>query len=211
MAEKFNIPRPPADITPKTYFSEWLPSQIDNFQDMIAEMGSDVDATVSIRVTGDTGGDWSIKLANGEAKVSDGLQDDAIVTITISETNMVEALTGSRPEMPADISDIQSAGLPMMGGSNPVDAIASMKDKMDAVKNINGSIQLKIDDEKPFAATIKFAGPVTEEPTATMIINSDTAKELASGELNPQAAFMAGKLQIQGDMGLLMQLAQFMM
>lgn len=211
MAEEINFPRPPADITPKAYFSEWLPSQFTDFKDMIAEVGGDIDASVSVRVTGDAGGEWAIKLANGNVEVSDGLKDDSLVTVTISDKNMIEAVSGSRPEMPTDLSQVQEGGIPMIGGSNPIDAIANMKDKMDAIKNINGSVQFKIDDANPFAVTVKFAGPMTEEPSATLIVNSDTAKELTTGELNPQAAFMAGRLQIQGDMGLLMQLAQFMM
>ncbi len=205
MSKEFKLPQPPEDITPNAFFSDWLPAQIGDFKDMIKEVGSGISASSSVRVTGDNGGEWAIGLDNGEVAISEGLKDDSLVTITISEGNFVEAVTGKRAEVPL--------GMPggAAGGMDPLKAIEEMKSKMDALKNISGSFQFKIDDDSPFAATIKFAGPMTEEPTATIIINSETATELATGELNPQAAFMSGKLQIQGDMGLLMQLAQFMM
>lgn len=44
------------------------------------------------------------------------------------------------------------------------------------------------------------------DATATVTIDMDTWKELMAGETNPQAAFMAGKVQISGDMSLLMQI-----
>ncbi len=44
------------------------------------------------------------------------------------------------------------------------------------------------------------------DATATVTLDVSTWKEMASGETNPQAAFMAGKMQIAGDMSILMQL-----
>ncbi len=205
MSAELDFPRPPEDITPNGFFADWLPAQITDFKDMIKEVGGGISASTSVRVTGDNGGEWAIGLDNGEVAVSEGLKDDSLVTVTISEGNFVEAVTGKRAEVPMGMPGGAS------GGMDPLKAIDEMKSKMDALKNVSGSFQFKIEDDNPFAATIKFAGPMTEEPTATIIINSETAAELASGELNPQAAFMSGKLQIKGDMGLLMQLAQFMM
>lgn len=47
-----------------------------------------------------------------------------------------------------------------------------------------------------------------EEADVTMTADAETFQEILSGELNPTAAFMGGKLTIDGDMGVAMKLAQ---
>lgn len=42
----------------------------------------------------------------------------------------------------------------------------------------------------------------------TLHVSSSDLQEILSGNLNPQMAFMSGKLQVDGDMALAMQLGQ---
>lgn len=42
----------------------------------------------------------------------------------------------------------------------------------------------------------------------TVVISAEDFDQLTDGKLNPQMAFMSGKLKIQGDMGLAMKLGQ---
>lgn len=46
-----------------------------------------------------------------------------------------------------------------------------------------------------------------DEADVTLTADLDTFQEIFEGELNPTAAFMGGKLTIDGDMGMAMQLA----
>ena len=46
-----------------------------------------------------------------------------------------------------------------------------------------------------------------EEADVTMSADADTFEQILSGELNPTGAFMSGKLTVDGDMGVAMQLA----
>lgn len=48
------------------------------------------------------------------------------------------------------------------------------------------------------------------DATATVTLSVDTWKEMANGDTNPQAAFMSGKMQVAGDMSILMQLQGIM-
>jgi putative sterol carrier protein len=78
---------------------------------------------------------------------------------------------------------------------------------------ITGSVLWVVEGDGGGKYCLNFDGgkiDVTEgdKPDATATVTLDTAtwKELAAGETNPQAAFMAGKVQIAGDLSLLMQI-----
>ena len=45
-----------------------------------------------------------------------------------------------------------------------------------------------------------------EDADVTLSADADTFEQILSGELNPTGAFMSGKLTIDGDMGVAMQL-----
>jgi len=84
----------------------------------------------------------------------------------------------------------------------------------------------KVADAEGFSDTVKidfkgegviFVDGSTTPPTVsnddneadvTLIISEDDFAGLLDGSLNPQMAFMMGKLKIEGDMGLAMKLAQ---
>ncbi|SLN29312.1 SCP2 sterol-binding domain-containing protein [Ruegeria meonggei] len=46
-----------------------------------------------------------------------------------------------------------------------------------------------------------------DDADVTMSADADTFEQILSGELNPTGAFMSGKLTVDGDMGVAMQLA----
>ncbi len=46
-----------------------------------------------------------------------------------------------------------------------------------------------------------------DDADVTLTADADTFQDILSGELNPTNAFMSGKLSIDGDMGIAMQLA----
>lgn len=204
MATGINLPKAPADITPGKFFGEWLPEQMEPMKEMISSLGGGVNAAMSIRVTGDNGGDWSTTLDGGEVKIEEGLKDDALVTLVLNEKNFVEAVSGQMEDlMPPP---------PGGGDVDPAKAAEQAKQRMEAVKNINGSLKYVIEDaEKPFEVMIKFAGDLKDEPDVSVIIDRENALAMARGETNPQAAFMSGQIRIQGDMSILMQLTPLMM
>lgn len=91
----------------------------------------------------------------------------------------------------------------------------------DILEKAAAELGSKLDGEG-FAATAKFeieglgaivldgsgARVSDDDADVTMSADADTFQEILSGEMNPTAAFMSGKLTIDGDMGVAMQLAQ---
>ena len=59
------------------------------------------------------------------------------------------------------------------------------------------------------AIMLDTAGPREgdEEADVTMTADADVFKAMLDGEINPTAAFMSGKLAIEGNMGLALKLA----
>jgi len=83
----------------------------------------------------------------------------------------------------------------------------------DSLAGIEGSVCWVVEGEGGGAYTMVFSGGnlsveegQKDDASAVVTLDIGTWKELLSGESNPQAAFMAGKVQIAGDLSLLMQI-----
>lgn len=71
----------------------------------------------------------------------------------------------------------------------------------------DGSAKFVIPDEGAIMLDSAGARAGDEDADVTMTAGADTFREIIEGELNPTAAFMSGRLTIDGDMGTAMKLA----
>lgn len=85
-------------------------------------------------------------------------------------------------------------------------AAAALNDKMDG--GFDASAKFEITGLGAIILDANGARVGDDEADVTMTADADTFQEILSGELNPTAAFMGGKLTIDGDMGVAMKLAQ---
>lgn len=94
-------------------------------------------------------------------------------------------------------------------GERLMAAAEQLSAKLDG-SDFNGSIKFDITDEG--VIRIVDGSVVTEDGDAdcTVTAEMDTFKELFEGELDPTAAYMTGKLKIDGDMGVAMKLGQLL-
>jgi putative sterol carrier protein len=83
---------------------------------------------------------------------------------------------------------------------------AKMRDKV-ATSGFDRSVKFDMGDE-----VIVIDGQnvsTTDAPAdCTIKISKENFEELIAGELNPTAAFMTGKIKVEGDMSVAMQLSQ---
>lgn len=88
-------------------------------------------------------------------------------------------------------------------------AAAKLKEKLDGAA-FDGSIKFDIDD----AGAIRIVdGTVTTddgEADCTISASLDTFQDLFDGELDPTAAYMTGRIKIDGDLSVAMKLGQIL-
>ena len=69
-----------------------------------------------------------------------------------------------------------------------------------------GSAKFVIEDEGAIVVDADGARAADDEADVTMSADTDTFRAILEGELNPTAAYMSGRLTLDGDMGAAMRL-----
>ena len=94
-----------------------------------------------------------------------------------------------------------------MGNATIDAAVAAISEKLDG-QGFDGSAKFEITGEGTVIVDQTGVREATDADTAdvTMTADSETFQEILSGELNPTAAFMSGRLTLDGDMGTAMKL-----
>ncbi|SIO12772.1 Putative sterol carrier protein [Rhodovulum sp. ES.010] len=85
-------------------------------------------------------------------------------------------------------------------------AVETLNERMNNA--VDGVVKFVIEDEGSVIIDGEGARPGDEEADVTLFASLETFRGMMDGEVNPTAAFMTGKLKIEGDMGKAMQLAQ---
>jgi SCP-2 sterol transfer family protein len=84
------------------------------------------------------------------------------------------------------------------------------KSRIERVRSLKGSVRFvltRLPDGSSWSCTLHFGPPPRPaEPQTTVSLAADVVKQVQSGQLNPQMAFMQGQLKLTGDPGLAMQL-----
>jgi len=136
--------------------------------------------------------------------VNPGMSDKEVVEIlkTLDVTNQA-----AMREVIKDASPRQAFMVAIPWGIESQPQVAA------GLAGIEGSVLWVVEGAGGGKYCLAFSGgkiKVTEgdkpDATATVTLDMATWKELASGATNAQAAFMAGKVQISGDLSLLMQI-----
>ena len=86
------------------------------------------------------------------------------------------------------------------------DAVTALKEKM-LNSSFDSSAKFKIEGEGSIVISGNSVYASNEDTDVTFIASVEIFQEIFNGELDPTAAFMTGKLKIDGDMGIAMRLA----
>ncbi|MCD1626522.1 MAG: SCP2 sterol-binding domain-containing protein [Paracoccaceae bacterium] len=84
-------------------------------------------------------------------------------------------------------------------------AVAALNEKMGG-SGFDGSAKFVIEGEGAVMVDATGARAADEAADVTLTASAETFEAMMSGEMNPTSAFMSGKLAVDGDMGMAMQL-----
>lgn len=174
------------DITPSIYFAEIVPQR---FAAAVASAPEEVltqpELTVNYTIDGEQGGAYGLKVAGTALTFVNGGIEGADLQLALSYENWRAAAENDAIEPFIDYF---------------------LRRKIGVVKNLRGTVKLELtrSDESLFESTSVFGGQY--EPSVTLRMTSEDYRQMLSGELNGQMAFMMGKLKFEGSLPLLMQI-----
>jgi hypothetical protein len=198
---------PPRPVPPTELLERWLPRAFAE-----ADLPDDVrrsDMRLGLCLVGSGGGEWVLQVENGALQVSAASRDDTAFTFVQSVDDWRGALWEGRGGAigraaaglfrPGERAAAANAG---MGGAPPPAALEQMRSLDGLVR-----VVVKGGEGGDFAVGFKLGpGAIPAQPTATLSLDAADAAAMERGELDPLAAFMAGRIRVEGDMGLVMQM-----
>ena len=178
----------PENITPEQFFEELLPA---GFAAQAEAGGApQTSFTIGYTLTGDGGGSWLMKVAEGRMTAEKGA-GDANLAFTVSVDDWRDAVLGRNGAHIALLLPAQRPGRP----DNSARAMA-----------LKGTMALELArDGDPYRVEMCFNGSAAPRTIMKMKLVEYIAMQ--EGKLNGQEAFMTGKLRVEGDLAFLMQIA----
>ncbi|HSJ96966.1 MAG TPA: SCP2 sterol-binding domain-containing protein [Myxococcota bacterium] len=200
-------PTPPA---PEVFFRERLPAQMNR---QLAEQQEaaaaaqralegmrGVDATLRFDVRGPGGGVWYVNFAAGQAAAGASPAHPPFLSIALDRDHFEPLWREAGDNVLGFLGGVSGMGAPIKLTRSRVEQLAAVK----------GALLFELTGAGGFRLVAQLGGdlPAEDTPPATAIrVDAQAYRELRSGALQPQDAFLAGKIQVEGDMQLAMQLA----
>ncbi|RIL02809.1 MAG: hypothetical protein DCC71_15880 [Proteobacteria bacterium] len=202
---------PPAGTSPAEFFETFIPRTFQSNAGALPEDAKQLDVTLGVRLEGEGGGEWRYHLKGGELAVTRGSTEDAAFTIVQSVADWRGALWEGR----GGAFGRQSQVLFQPGGAGGAGGPAAMPPAaLQQLQMLRGLIRMVVTggDGGDWSVGFKLGpGPIPDPPTTTVTVAAADADAMERGELDPMQAFMSGRIQIAGDMTLLMQMQAIQM
>ncbi len=195
--------RPPRDITPEGFFTEWLP------REFAAEFGAGKrhasDITVAIQLDGEGGGRWILDGRGGTLHVRRPDEPGAEPQVSLQQTvadwrAMAMGESGAQELAPPEYS--------------PLDVLFVDPSSRQIMASVKGTLRFEVTNYngRTWWMQVKFGTqPTMSPPTATISVDSATYALMLERKLAPPEAYFSGKIVLKGNTALAMQLGMAML
>ena len=184
--------QPSDNVTPTEFFETLLPQ---GFAAQADAGNAPQDFTIQFCVTGAGGGDWYAAIANGAMSVEPGTRE-ANLRLTLGIDDWRDAVLGRNGATLALLLPQSRPGRP---------------DNSGRAKAVKGTMALELSrpERDPFRLELCFNNSAAPKTTLRVALSDYVAMQ--EGTANGQQLFMQGRIRVEGDMALLMQVAALTM
>jgi hypothetical protein len=193
---------------PESFYGERIPAQFNRaleHQQSLGEAGRRVydamravDATIRVDVAGPGGGTFFLNIRAGRMNAEATAAHAPFLTL-LQDRRAFDRLS-------AEAGD---SALALLGGlSGIAGEMVLTSARVKNLREVDGLVRFEVTGEDGFAFATHFGtGPVPAEAKTRITMDGVAYRELRSGALAPQAAFMNEQIRVEGDMQAAMQLA----
>ncbi len=205
---------PAQPISAQEFFERFLPKA---FAEGGLPSGAErIDLKLGISLEGEGGGEWLFHLKNGSLSIEPGSREEAAVSLRQSVADWRGALWerrgGAFGQQAAAL--FQQGALSAGGALGAASAAALQPGVLSQLQGLDGEIRMVVTGGEggDWALALKLGpGVFPDEPSTTISVTAEDAEAMGRGELDPLQAFMAGRIQVAGDMALMMQVQAIQM
>ena len=194
--------------TPQQFYGEQVPGQfnrmlgeqeraVESAQRLLDSMRA-VNATIRVEVRGEGGGTFFLNVREGRMSAGEAPAQPPFLTL-VQDRQAFERIA-------AEAGD---SALGMLGGLSGL--AGEMKLTQGRIRNLDGvkgCLEFSVTGSRGFTLRTHFGpDPAPDEPDTRIRVDETGYRDLREGRLDPQQAFMTGRIQVEGNMQLAMQLA----
>jgi putative sterol carrier protein len=209
---------PASPIAPAEFMEGYLPAAFAEAEAFRTSL-TDLDARLGVRLEGESGGEWVVHVTGGEIAVKAEPREAAAFTLVQSVEDWRGALWqgrgGAIGRQAASLFRPDELGGARQGGLGAPPSPAALA----KMQSLEGLIRVVVAGGEGGDWRVGFKlgpGAIPAEPTTTLCLEDADARALADAPEAERATllmqlFMAGRIRVEGDMALIMQMQAIQM
>ena len=194
--------------TPARFYGERIPDQFNRAlerQQSLGERGRRlyeamraVHATIRVDVDGPGGGTFFLNIRAGEMSAEPIAAQAPFLTL-LQDRRAFDRLS----------REAGDSALALLGGLSGIAGdLVLTRARVENLRAVDGLVRFEVTGDDGFAIATHFGtAPVPGEAKTRIRVDAEVYRDLRSGALDPQSAFMNHQIQVEGDMQAAMQLA----
>jgi hypothetical protein len=199
---------PRAPIPPAEFLEDFVPRRL---ADLAGERGwPETDLALGVELLGDEGGEWILRVRDGRLDVAREARCDATATLVQSVEDWRGAIWEGRGGIfgraaVSLLSGRAPAALRTAAAGGRAGALALLE----PVRALDGLVRVVLagDAGGDWSLGVRLGpGTIPDEADATVTIGASDAAAMERRELDPLTAFMAGRIQVVGDLALVLRI-----